>query len=191
MKKAFAGILLFFILLSPVEACVGKLLYIGSLNSPFEQILAEMLSSMISERTGTTVSIRYYSNAQELYSAVKKKEVHILVENTDRSLEALGRTKEEDARTAYDISKEEFRKKFDLVWLQPFSPLTGHGKGRSFYVPAVAVDVLTNFPALPRVLNKLGGMITDDVFDKMVQSSRDGESPKKTARDFLKTKRLI
>ena len=192
MKKIIMTITILLVFLPRADACVGKILYIGTLNSATEQVLGEILCVLINERTGTTVNIKSYSSTKELYNALRNREINILLENTERSFEILERQKEENAKTSYDISKEEFRKKLNLVWLEPFSPLTGNGgKSHHSYVPAITVDVLTNFPALPRVINKLGGVISDDVFAKLMQSVRAGEKPKKAARDFLKTKKLI
>ncbi len=174
------------------DACVGKILYIGALNSTYEQLLSEMLSVLISERTGTTVNIKYYKDSKELYNAVKKNEVGILVENTDRALEILGRPKEENVEKAYNISKEEFRKNLNLVWLKPFVLLSEAGeKSQNYYSPLIAVDVLSNFPALPRVINKLSGIMNEEIFSRMVRSVKSGEKPKKIARDFLKARKLI
>lgn len=174
------------------DACVGKILYIGALNSTYEQLLSEMLSVLITERTGTTVNIKYYKDSKELYNAVKKNEVGILVENTDRALEILGRPKEENIEKAYNTSKEEFRKNLNLVWLKPFVLLSEAGeKSQNYYSPLIAVDVLSNFPALPRVINKLSGIMNEEIFSRMVRSVKSGEKPKKIARDFLKAKKLI
>ena len=174
------------------DACVGKILYIGALNSTYEQLLSEMLSVLITERTGTTVNIKYYKDSKELYNAVKKNEVGILVENTDRALEILGRPKEENVEKAYNISKEEFRKNLNLVWLKPFVLLSEAGeKSQNYYSPLIAVDVLSNFPALPRVINKLSGIMNEEIFSRMVRSVKSGEKPKKIARDFLKARKLI
>lgn len=174
------------------DACVGKTLYIGALNSTYEQLFSEMLSVVISERTGTTVNIKYYKDSRELYNAVKKNEVGILIENTDRALEILGRPKEENVEKAYNISKEEFRKDLNLVWLKPFVLLSEAGeKSQNYYSPLIAVDVLSNFPALPRVINKLSGIMNEETFFKMVKSVKSGEKPKTVARDFLKARKII
>ena len=165
------------------DACVGKTLYIGALNSTYEQLFSEMLLVLISERTGTTVNIKYYKDSRELYNAVKKNEVGILVENTDRALEILGRQREQNLEAAYRVAKEEFRKNLNLVWLKPFGFLS--------YSPLLTVDVLSNFPALPRVINKLGGIMNEEIFLKMVRSVKSGEKPKTVAREFLKTRKLI
>jgi osmoprotectant transport system substrate-binding protein len=174
------------------DACVGKTLYIGALNSTYEQLFSEMLSVVISERTGTTVDIKYYKDSRELYNAVKKNEVGILIENTDRAMEILGRQREHNPEAAYNISKEEFRKNLNLVWLKPFVPLTREGgKTQYYYSPVITVDVLSNFPALPRVINKLSGIMNEETFFKMVKSVKSGEKPKTVARDFLKARKII
>jgi osmoprotectant transport system substrate-binding protein len=174
------------------DACVGKTLYIGALNSTYEQLLSEMLSILINERTGTTVNIKYYKDSEELYNAVKKNEVGILIENTDRAMEILGMPREENIEKSYNISKEEFRKNLNLVWLKPFFLLSEEGgKSQNYYSPLIAVDVLRNFPALPRVINKLSGIMNEEIFLKMVKSVKSGKKTKTVAREFLKARKLI
>jgi len=184
MKKLIFFLALILIYASTADACVGKILYIGiNENSPEEKLLAEMLSVLINERTGTTVNIRYYRNSKELYNAVKRKEVGILIENTNRAMEILGRPRESNAKRAYEISKEEFRKNMDIVWLEPFGLLN--------YSPLIAAEVLINFPALPRVINKLSGIMNEEIYTRLVRAINSGEKPRKVARDFLKSKKLI
>ena len=194
MRKIILILSLMFVLIisGHGNACVGKILYIGILDSPDEQISAEMLSLLINERTGTTVNIKYYKDSKDLYEAVKKKQVSILIENTDRAMEILGKPRPNDSKKAYDIAKEEFSKNLNLVWLNPFGFLTGaEGKGQRYYTPVITADVLNNFPALPRLINKLSGIISDETFAKLVKTVKSGEKPRKTARDFLKEKKLI
>jgi glycine betaine/choline ABC-type transport system substrate-binding protein len=176
----------------PSDACVGKVLNIGISNSSGEQLFAEMLSLLINERTGTTVSIRVYRDSQEMYQAVKKGEVSILIENTNHALELLGRPPEENARKAYVISKEEFRKSFNLVWLEPIGLLhIGSGKAPAYYVPIITVDAMNNFPALPRVINKLSGTVSDEVFEKFMKAVNAGQKSRITVKDFLRSRKLI
>ena len=174
------------------EACVGKVISIGILNSPDEQILAEMLSVLINERTGTNIQIKYYKDSKEIYAAVRKGEIGILIENSSRALEVLGMPNSSDPKKAFDIAKEEFSRKFNLVWLNPFGLLSGdEGNGRCYYSSLVANDVVHNFPALPRLVNKLGNIMDDEIFARMIKNVKAGERPNKAARDFLKTKKLI
>ena len=104
----------------------------------------------------------------------------------------MGRTKPETVEKAYAISKEEFRKNLNLVWLKPFVLLSEDGgKSQNYYSPLIAVDVLSNFPALPRVINKLGGIMNESLFLKMVASVKSGEKPETVARKFLRERKLI
>ncbi|OGW37072.1 MAG: hypothetical protein A2Y97_01680 [Nitrospirae bacterium RBG_13_39_12] len=181
-----------FIFIRQADACVGRTLYIGTLNSPHEQLLSEMLSVLINGRTGTTVEIKYYKDIEELYSAIKKNEVGITIENTDRAMEILAMPKEENPEKAYNILKEAFRNNLNLVWLNPFGilPVSEGGK-KYYYGPVITADVLANFPALPRVINKLSGVVNEETFLKLVKAVFSGEKPKKVARDFLKARKLI
>jgi len=194
MKK-IVFVVTFLILLTSthrVDACVGRTLFIGVLNASPEQMLSEMLSVLINERTGTTVNIKYYDSPKELYDAVKKNEVGILVENTDRAMEIVGKQNKESGKDAYSALKEEYRNRLSLVWLEPFGLLSmDNGKTQYYYGPVITEDVLVNFPALPRLINKLSGVINDKAFSKMIRSMESGEKPQRIARDFLKAKKLI
>ncbi len=175
-----------------IDACVGRNLFIGALNSTPEQILSEMLSVLINERTGTTVTIKYYDNSKELYDAVKKNEVGMFVENTHNAMEIVGKQTKVSGENAYSTLKEEYRNRLSLVWLEPFGLLTvDKDKTQYYYGPVITEDILVNFPALPRVINKLSGIINDKTFSKMILSMKSGEKPHKIARDFLKAKKLI
>ncbi len=197
MKKLMV-IPLFLLLTAPLilpnlesEACVGKTLNIGVLDTPAEQVFSEILFVLVNERTGTTVAVKHYKNTEELYSAAKRNEIGIIIDNTDRSLAALGMPHEKDIKKAYEISREEFKKKYNLVWLNPFGALTGERGMAAYFVPVLTTDALANFPALPRVINKLAGVMNDDTYLKLVKAEAATEKAHKAARDFLKQKKLI
>ncbi len=196
MKKIITVLILataaYLVVSHQTDACVGKTLNIGIRNTPEEQLLAEILSVLINERTGTTLNIREYRDAQEVYQAVKKGEISILIENTKRALEVLNIPVETNPKKAYDISKEEFRKNFSLVWLQPFGLILQHGeKNPSYCSFVITTDALNNFPALPRVINKLSGTLNDETYEKLMKSLDAGGKPRTIARDFLKSRKLI
>lgn len=173
------------------EACVGKLLTVGVIDSPGGQVLGELLSNMINERTGTSVKIKSFRNAEELYRAVKMKEVDILVENTTSAMRFLNRPAQGDPKKNYELLKDIYEKEKGLIWLKPFGFLNGNEGSPSYTGAVLRADICGNFPALPRLINKLGGAITDESYTKMMKSVESGQSPKKTARDFLKSKKLI
>jgi osmoprotectant transport system substrate-binding protein len=127
-----------------------------------------------------------------MYQAVKKGDVSILIDNTFHALELLGKPPEENARKAYAISKEEFRKDFNLVWLEPLGLLRiDSGKASVYYAPIITVDAMYNFPALPRVINKLSGMVNDEVFEKFMKAVNAGQKSQVVVKDFLRSRKLI
>jgi osmoprotectant transport system substrate-binding protein len=166
------------------RACVGKILYIGISNLPAEQLLAEMVATLVTERTGTTVKILPFKDMREVYAAMKKGEVGLMIENRDRAFDFLGKPRDNDPKTAQETVKREYQKTLNMVWLEPMG-------GNPAYASVLSMDTLNSLPALPKLLNKLSGILTDDAYNRVVKSAKGDEKPKKVARDFLKSKRLI
>lgn len=163
-------------------ACVGKTIHLG-ISSANERLMAEMASLMISERTGSSVKIEVYKDSRSLYDAVKQGKVNIIMENTDRALEVLGKAKN-SGPTGLDSIKSEYRKNYNLTWLSPFSAAPQ-------YAPVLTADTLSNYPALPKLLNKLAGVLSNDTYAKLLKSVESDDKTKKVAKDFLKGKKLI
>jgi len=163
-------------------ACVGKTIHLG-ISSPNERLMAEMASLMISERTGSSVQIEVYKDSRALYEAVKQGKVNVIMENTDRALEVLGKTKSAGA-AGLDSIKSEYRKTLNLTWLSPFGAVPQ-------YAPVLTADTLANYPALPKLLNKLAGALPNDTYAKLLKSVESDDKTKKVAKDFLKGKKLI
>ena len=182
-------VVMLFILLSvlivtpPAQSCVGKTLFVGTLGAHQELLFAEIVSQLVTERTGTTVKIQQFKDRAELYNAIKNGDVGMLVESTDRALQILDR-KESNSRLAYDLVKKEYRKSLNLVWLDPFS--SSH-----LLAPVISVDTMGHLPALPKLLNKLSGVLNEDSYGKLLKSLKSDEKPRRIARDFLKAKKLI
>lgn len=194
MKYKSVFLLIAFLLLFSFrsEACVGRILNIGIIDSVNENLLAELVSVLINERTGTTVNIKVFDDFGDIYDAVKKEEIGIVIENTDHAMSMLNMPKNGDEKKDYDISKVEFKEKLSLTMLKPFGFISGEdGKGEYYYSAVVTEDVLINFPALPRVINKLRNISADKRFNKVLTSVRTGKKGKRAARDFLKKKKLI
>jgi osmoprotectant transport system substrate-binding protein len=88
--------------------------------------------------------------------------------------------------------KTAYEKERGIIWLKPFG--FSHSSGTvspSYTATILRVDILNNFPVLPRVINKLGSTIDNETYAKLIKSAESGEKPKKVARDFLKSKKLI
>jgi glycine betaine/choline ABC-type transport system substrate-binding protein len=163
-------------------ACVGKTIHLG-ISSADEKLMAEMASLMISERTGSSVKIDVYKDSKELYEAVKHGKVNIIIENTDSALEVLGRSKNAGPSGLESI-KSDYRKSFNLTWLNSFGVAPQ-------YAPVLTADTLSNYPALPKLLNKLAGALSNDTYSKLLKSVESNDKTKKIAKDFLKGKKLI
>jgi glycine betaine/choline ABC-type transport system substrate-binding protein len=191
MKKVLLIAMLLFTFVPIADACVGKTLYIGAIDSAEGQVLSAILVTIINERTGTTVTTRYYKNSRDLYDAVSANQVDILIENTARALRIINKTPDSDLQRTYETIKSAYEKDKGLIWFKHFGFLNGKGEGQSYTAPVLKVEVLNNFPALPRVVGKLAGTINDDTYTRLIKSVESGEKAQKVARDFLKSKKLI
>ncbi|HEY3307267.1 MAG TPA: glycine betaine ABC transporter substrate-binding protein [Desulfuromonadaceae bacterium] len=187
MKKVLVLIMVVLSILACQDyanACIGRILTIGILNAPQEQLLAEMVALLLNERTGTNVKMVSFKDSKELYSAVKKGEVGLVIENIERGMTMIGISGENDSKLCYDLMKKGYRKNLNLVWLEQF------GVGRH-YAPVISVDILETMPALPKLVGKLTGIINDETALKLIKSAGPEGKMHKVARDFLKAKRLI
>jgi glycine betaine/choline ABC-type transport system substrate-binding protein len=192
MRKLFAAVLVA-VMISGVgmaHACVGKTLYVGISGAENEQLLAEMVSVLVAERTGTAVKVVTYKDSGEMYQAMKQGKVGLIIENTDRALDVMRLPKERDAQAAFETVKREYRKSLNMVWLAPFGMVRGAGQPQ-LYAPVLSTDVMGNLPALPKLLGKLSGILNDGSSARLLRAVKGDEKPKSVARDFLKSKKLI
>ena len=166
------------------SACVGKTIHLGISNVANESLLAEMASLLITERTGSSVKVDVYKDSKELYNAVKQGNVNVIFENTGRALEVLGKQKATGASSSFDYVKSEYRKNLNMVWLEPIG-------GSQQYASVLTVETLSNYPALPKLLNKLSGALPSDTYAKLLKSVDSSDKTRKVAKDFLKGKKLI
>lgn len=179
---------------SSAQACVGKTLVVGALDNPQQQVLAEMLSVLISERTGTTVKVVSVAGHAEAHDAMIRAEMDMYVEYTGVGQVVI--LKEQpiaDSDALYKAVKERYNQDLNLVWLKPF----GFSDERyapegtvAVAAPVVRKDTLKKFPALARLINKLGGSIDDPTMKELETASAAGNS-RDVARKFLKEKRFI
>jgi glycine betaine/choline ABC-type transport system substrate-binding protein len=181
MKKIIFSLIVVALLLTAQLslACVGKTIHLG-ISSAGDKLMAEMASLMITERTGSSVKIEVYRDSKSLYEAVRQGKVNLLLENTDRAVEILGMAK----NSGVDAIKSEYRKTYNLTWLTPFGSAPQ-------YAPVLTADTLSNYPALPKLLNKLAGALANDTYAKLQKSVETDDKTRKVAKDFLKGKKLI
>ena len=88
---------------------------------------------------------------------------------------------------AYQAAKERYNQELNLIWLVPFG-FTDAQHGQA--APVARKDTLKKFPALARLLNKLGGTIDAAAMQKLEAETRSKPAPE-VARAFLKAQKLI
>ncbi|MFC1779787.1 glycine betaine ABC transporter substrate-binding protein [Thermodesulfobacteriota bacterium] len=176
------------------QACVGKTLVVGALDNPQQQVLAEMLSVLIGERTGTTVKVVSVAGHAEAHDAMIRAEMDMYVEYTGVGQVVILKGQPiADSDELYKAVKERYNQDLNLVWLKPF----GFSDARyapegtvAVAAPVVRKDTLKKFPALARLINKLGGSIDDPTMKELETASAAGNS-RDVARKFLKENRFI
>ncbi|PLX82504.1 MAG: hypothetical protein C0614_06080 [Desulfuromonas sp.] len=190
------SLILFSLTVAPLtaSACVGKTLVIGALDTPQQQVLAQMLSILISERTGTTVKVVPVESHESAHEAVLRADLDMYVEYTGIGLvELLKQPAISDPAELYKVVKERYNQQHNLIWLEPFGfndPRQVTGGSAAEAAPVVRKDTLKKFPALARLINKLGGSIDLATMEQLEQESQQSSS-RDVARKFLKDNRLI
>lgn len=180
----FVITLLMFAVFQDSSACVGRILTIGVSTAENERLLAELVSQLVSERTGSNVKIVQFKTSNEMYAAVRKGEVSVVIENLERGAQMVYKTREKPSRALYESLKKDFQKNYNMVWFEPFGE-------SQFYSPVIAIDVLEILPALPKLVAKLGGALSEDLYSRMLRSIRNGDLASNVAKEFLKSRRLI
>ncbi len=175
-------------------ACVGKTLVVGALDNPQQQVLAQMLSILISERTGTTVKVVASAGHAEAHDALLRADLDMYVEYTGVGQVTLLKDQPiADSVLLYQKVKERYNQELNLIWLKPFGfsdPRVAPAGTVAEAAPVVRKDTLKKFPALARLINKLGGVIDEPTMQKLEAESVAG-APRDVARKFLKERRLI
>ncbi len=159
-------------------ACVGKTIYVGHGDSKQEEIMGNIFSRLILERTGTTAKLKKYGSPKALLDAAQNGEVDIFV-LSDEQIKTFGNG------GSHDELKTQFNVKFNLVWLKPIL-----SEKNEFLVPVIRKDTLKKFPALPKLIEKLEGKINKSVLENLAALQKN-KSLKDIVKDFLKENKLI
>jgi len=178
--------ILFFPAPPRAAACVGKTLVVGAVQTPEGRVVAQILAILINERTGTTVKIADFADPEALHRSLAVGEADIGVEFTGAALTRLGLAASPSADEAYQAVKAAYLERLNLVWLPRlgFSDATA-APGEA--APVARKDTLKKFPALPRLIAKTEGLLSDQV----VKGLSGAGEPARTAREFLREKKLI
>lgn len=146
------------------KACAGHTITIGSTGTLQQELLTQILSLLISQRTGTNIRVTRFGSQVELLAAAKRHDIDLLVV-TDGTVAALSEQ--------------------DLVLL---APLDGNN---TRLVPAFHMSTMKKFPALKRLINRLGGLIDDDTLERLAAEVSSGSNPRAVAKKFLAEQKLI
>jgi glycine betaine/choline ABC-type transport system substrate-binding protein len=179
------------------SACVGRTLFVGYYDSPDQVMVANLLAVFIDERTGTTVKMTRFATRDEAFEAMKTDKVSIYTDYSGVVLRKWGGEApgSDDERNFVRI-KEILNRKYNVVWLEPFGYdryFAEKGKAGEKPGPAglmLCKDALSKFPALPKLLGKLRGVLDNDTMATLVKEAASAD-PKVVARKFLKSRKLI
>jgi len=178
----------------PADACVGKTIVVGALDTPQQLLLANMLAILVGERTGTTVKVVPAASHEAAHQALLKADLDMYVEYTGiGQVKILGAPAVADQSALYKAVKERYNQELNLIWLEPFGfadPKLAPAGTVAEAAPVVRKDTLKKFPALARLINKLGGTIDLATMQKL-EAGVKGDNAKDVARKFLKENRLI
>jgi len=171
-------------------ACVGKTVVIGSKGGVQQDLLAQVLAMLISERTGTTAKVVRFDSTAAAHEALLRAEIDMYVEYTGvAQRETLKGEAAGDAAAIYAAVKESYNRDLNLIWLEPLG-FSLKDEATAQAAPVVRKDTLKKFPALARLINKLGGKIDPTEMVQLEQQAAAQPLPE-VARGFLKAERLI
>lgn len=196
--KLMAVLLMVFALMNVadfVQACVGRKLVLGSVDDTRNSIVARILSILVNERTGTTVEIKFFSDEAKLYEMVRKDKVDLFVGYVENFAGRLENAPDGlSMQEKFNLVKKKFAEEENLVWLKPmgFSGRTAGGDSLGWASTVIRKDTLKKFPALPRLIAKIGTkVVLDDDLMESLEKKVPTSKPARVARDFLKEKKLI
>ncbi len=174
-------------------ACVGKTLIIGSTGGIQQELLANMLAQLISERTGTATKLVIHTSSVEAHQALLSDELDMYIEYTGvGQVQILGEEPIQDAEQLYKNVKQRYKEELNLIWLKPlgFAASVSGLDLPAQAAPVARKDTLKKFPALARLINKLSGKIDAATISRL-EAQANKQTAKEVARNFLKQNRLI
>lgn len=173
----------------PVSSCVGKTLHIATAGTIQQEILANTLATLISERTGTSVKVDRFPDALAAHDALGKADLDIVVAYTAQARnEILKKTTIAESAALYEAVRDEYNQDLNLIWLAPFG-FNDIRLGQA--APVARKDTLKKFPALARLINKLGNIINEATMARLEAQVKGGKTAAEVARAFLKESKLI
>jgi osmoprotectant transport system substrate-binding protein len=185
----------------PAEACVGKTVFLGRMPGREQEVLTEIFSWMVSERTGTTIQVKALPDSRAMHAALQAAEVDLYLEDQAVALrDILGKPAAASGADQRETVRREYEQRFNLIWLEPWgmtgrtAPAAAAGPripdAPGLVAPVIRKDTLKKFPALSRLVNKLAGVVDDETLARLVRES-EKRPVREVTKQFLKEKRLI
>ena len=185
------------VLSSPARACVGRTIIVGYHDAPDQVMVANLLAVFIDERTGTTVKLSRFRTREEAFEAIRQDKVSLYTDYSSILLSKFaGERPSGDDGKDFARLKEVLNRKYNVVWLEPFGyDRRFPGKADDGEKPGKAgvmlcKDALSKFPALPKLLGKLRGVLDNETMASLLREASTSD-PKTVARRFLKSRKLI
>jgi osmoprotectant transport system substrate-binding protein len=179
------------------EACVGRTIYVGYFNAPEQVMVANILAVFIDERTGTTVKLTRFDGRDAAFEAVRQDKISLYADYSSIVLgKFAGERPTPDEEMNFARLKEVLNRKYNVVWLESLGyDRYFPDKGKAVEKPGQAgmmlcKEALSKFPALPKLLAKLKGMLDNATMESLLREAESSE-PKAVARRFLKSRKLI
>ena len=124
------SLLMIFIFLVPLSCCKGrkkktendKTIIVGAKHFTEQEILGEIVSILIEEKTAIKVIRRFNLGGTMIcFNALRAGDIDLYVEYTGTGLVNILKQKSEKTPSkVYEIVKKAFSRKYDLIWLSPF-----------------------------------------------------------------------
>jgi len=176
-------------------ACVGRILTISMTDSPDQQMVAQIMSVLITERTGTAIEFVKAADVQESEKKMEKGEADIFISYLGIAQGSVeGAESITNPQETYAIVKAHYLQNLGMVWLKPFGYFGPTGNDstqqQSIAAPVTTKTVLDRFPVLDRVINKLEGKIDNAILKQLAEQASSGD-PREVAKSFLKTRNMI
>ena len=186
-----------FALSPPARACVGRTILVGYHDSPDQVMVANLLAVFIDERTGTTVKLSRFRTREEAFEAIRQDKVSLYTDYSSILLSKFAgeRPSGDEGRNIARL-KEVLNRKYNVVWIEqlgydrtfPEKAKSGERSGQAGVM--LCKDALSKFPALPKLLGKLRGVLDNETMASLLRETSTSD-PKTVARRFLKSRKLI
>ena len=191
MKRYLITILALLLWVPGSIACINFPINLGVMDTTQGHILAESMAILINERSGVTVGVHYFKNAEDMEKAIADKRLEMIIEDTSTALDKLDREISADPEKNLEAVKEAYKAK-EMFWLTPFAFRNKDSKGLvTITAPLITRKSLAQFPALPRLVGKFSKVVDYQALKMLIEKAEGFSKPKNLAKEFLISQNLI